>query len=308
MNGLLLVDKPSGLTSHDVVARVRRILGLRAVGHAGTLDPAASGLLVLLLGEGTKISDYVLSGEKGYEVKVRLGRRTDTLDRDGTVIEENEVKANADEIRAAASKLRGVLSLPVPAHSAVKVHGKKLYEYARKDQKVEIPIREMDFRTVEVLDVAPPLVTIALQCSKGSYIRAWAEKLGQDLGCGGMVEELRRTISAPYAVEEAISLEKLEEIWKARDARDAGILGTAWVPLKDTLPAFRTLRVDGPDEALMTNGQISRNLQTKLLSFVTGGERPPGVKVISSATDDVVSLLWADEGQFYKIRRVFRRA
>ncbi len=307
MNGLLLVDKPSGLTSHDVVARVRRILGLRAIGHAGTLDPIASGLLVLLLGEGTKISDYVLGGDKGYEVKARLGRRTDTLDRDGRVLEEKDVGAAPDEVRAAIGRLKGVLSLPVPAHSAVKVRGKKLYEYARQEKEVEAPVREMDFREVDVLDVSLPLATIALTCSKGSYIRAWVDKLGSDLGCGAMVEELRRTRSEPYSVADAITLEALEQAWQTRQARDASVLGKAWVPLRDALPAFRVLRVDGQDEVLMKNGQISRHLQTRLLGFVTGGQRLPGVKVVSAATDDLVSLLWADEGEFYKIRRNFNR-
>lgn len=309
LNGLLLVDKPSGLTSHDVVARVRRILGLRAIGHAGTLDPIASGLLVLLLGEGTKISDYVLEADKAYEVKVRLGLRTDTLDRAGQVLEDKPVTASTDEIRAAAEKLKGVLTLPVPAHSAVKVQGKKLYEYARKDQVVEIPMREMDFRTVEILEVAPPFVTISLTCSKGSYIRAWAERLGQDLGCGARVEELRRTASAPYSVAHAITLEKLEEIWKARESRDGTLLASAWVPLKDSLPGFETLRVDGQDETLMKNGQISKNVQARLLTLVGPGHATslPGVKIISQETQDLVSILCADPGQFYKIRRVFHR-
>lgn len=307
LNGLLLVDKPSGLTSHDVVARARRILGLRAIGHAGTLDPIASGLLVLLLGEGTKISDFVLGAEKGYEVKVRLGVRTDSFDRAGQILEEKPITSSDEDIRSAIERLKGVLALPVPAHSAVKIQGKKLYEYARRDQEVEVPMREMDFRSVEVLEIARPFVRVALHCSKGSYVRAWAEKLGQDLGCGAMVEELRRTHSEPYSVEGAITLEALEEIWKGRESRDGHLLGPAWIPLRDTLPGFRTLRIEGQDEVLMRNGQISRQMQGRLLAFVTAGQCPPGVKVISQETDDLISLLLAEGGQFYKIRRVFHR-
>ncbi len=307
LNGLLLIDKPDGLTSHDVVARVRRILGLRAVGHAGTLDPIASGLLVLLLGEGTKISDYVLNGDKAYEVTVRLGVTTDTLDRAGKTLEEKPVSVTEDQVRDAVKKLTGVLQLQVPAHSAVKIDGKKLYEYARKDQEIELPIREMDFRTTNLSRIELPLVTVSMSCSKGSYVRAWASKLGEILGCGGHVQELRRTVSEPYRVEQAIGLEVLEELWKNSAARDGSILGPAWIPLKDTIPSFRTLRVDGREEVLMRNGQIANKLQTQLLSLVPVTGVAPGVKVISSDTDDMVALLVPEPGQFFRIKRVFHR-
>lgn len=309
LNGLLLIDKPDGLTSHDVVSRVRRILGLRAVGHSGTLDPIATGLLVMLLGEATKISDYVLNGEKGYQVKIRLGISTDTLDRAGKVTEEKPINVTTEQVETAVRGLIGVLQLQIPAFSAAKVDGKKLYEYARKEQEIELPIREMDFRTLKLESVDLPYVTVSMTCSKGSFVRAWVSKLGEVLGCGAHVAELRRTISEPYRVETAISLEKLEEIWKAREARDGYLLGPAWIPLKDTIPTFRSLRIDGQDEVLMRNGQISHKIQARLLSFVpaTGGV-PPGVKVVSESSDDLVSLLIAEEGKFYRIRRVFNRA
>ncbi len=314
LNGLLLVDKASGCTSHDVVARVRRILGMRAVGHAGTLDPLASGLLVLLLGEGTKISDYVLNGDKGYQVTVRLGVRTDSFDRMGNVVETCSVLSSPEEIQAAVMALSGPLELAVPRHSAVKVDGRKLYEYARRDQEVEVPVRTMEFWDVKVVDICLPLVTVSMRCTKGSYIRAWVERLGHDLGCGAQVEELRRSYSAPYVVDQALTLEDLEEKWKNRETRTGSILGEAWVPLKDTLPDFQVLRIDGYDEVLMRNGQISKNLQAQLLGFIPtrgvglDGAGHPGVKVVSRATDDLISVLASEPGQFYRIRRVFHRA
>lgn len=308
LNGLLLVDKPTGCTSHDVVAKARRILGLRAIGHAGTLDPLASGLLVLLLGEGTKVSDYVLNGDKAYELTLRLGVRTDSFDMTGEVLEEKPVAVTLEQVRACVGRLSGTLELPVPVHSAVKVQGKKLYEYARKDQAVEVPVRQMEFKAPEVVAIDLPLVRVTMRCSKGTYVRAWAERLGRDLGCGAAVEALRRVFSEPYTVSDAITLEKLEETWRAREVRDGRLLGSAWVPLRDTLPGFRTLRVDGQEEVLMRNGQIAKNLQMRLLSFVSEGTQPPGIKVISQSSDDLLALLVAEGGQFYKIRRIFHRA
>ncbi len=306
INGLLLVDKPKGCTSHDVVAKARRILGLRGIGHAGTLDPLASGLLVLLLGEGTKVSDFVLNGDKAYEVKVQLGVRTDTLDLDGTVLTQVPVTVTPEEVRAAAGRLSGALQLPVPLYSAVKIGGKKLYDYARQDQAIVAPLREMTFSNVQVLEVTGDFVRVAMSCTKGSFIRAWAAKLGDDLGCGGAVAELRRTRSEPFSVDHAISLEQIEELWKNRSARDAKIIGPAFVPLRDSLPTFRTIFIQGYDEVLLKNGQIPRTLQGQLLTFISPQGEAPHVKVISKTTEDLLSILTAEPGQFYKIRRSFQ--
>lgn len=305
MNGLLLIDKPKGCTSHDVVGRARRILGLRAIGHAGTLDPLASGLLVLLLGEGTKVSDFILNGDKAYEVKARLGVRTDTLDMDGEIISQVTPEVSQERIAEVVAGLCGKLTLPIPIHSAVKVQGKKLYEYARRDQEVEVPMREMVFSNIRVLEMTPSYVRVEMRCSKGSFIRAWVSKLGEELGCGAAVEELRRTLSDPYTVDQAITLEVLEEKWRSREVRDAGVLGTAFVPLKESLPTFRTLFAQGKEEVLIKNGQIPNSLQGQLLSFISPTGEAPHVKVISRNTDDLLTILVAEPGKFYKIRRVF---
>lgn len=306
VNGLLLIDKPKGITSHDVVARVRRTLGIRAIGHAGTLDPLASGLLILLIGEATKVSDYLLNGNKGYEVTVRLGVKTDSMDMTGKVIEERSVDLTEEQIREAALKLQGVLKLQVPVHSAVKVDGKKLYEYAHKGQTPDVvPDREMEFFGLEVLEVKPASLKVRMQCSKGSFIRAWAGRLGDDLGCGGTVEELRRISSDPFNVSQAITLEDLAARWEARTERHGRVLAPSWVPLKDSLPHLPRVDVSGRDEELLKNGQISKNVQPLLLSHVTLGEALKPVRVISRESDDMVALLAAEPGQFYKIRRVF---
>ena len=312
LNGLLLIDKAPGCTSHDVVARARRILGLRAIGHAGTLDPLASGLLVLLLGEGTKISDYVLESEKSYVTKVCLGIATDTMDVTGQVIASSDARPSEAEIRAAIAGMAGDLTLEVPAHSAVKVGGRKLYEYARAGQEVALPTRTMSFFGVKALEVGVdergPYARSELSCSKGSFVRAWANELGRRLGCGGAVGELRRSRSEPFSVDDAISLEKLEDTWRERERRHGSELGSAWVPLKDALPSFPSLWVSGRDEALMRNGQVPKSAMGELLRFMQPGERPRPVKALSRDTDDLVALLASEPGQFYKIRRVFLRA
>ncbi len=310
MNGLLLIDKPTGLTSHDVVDRVRRILGIRGIGHAGTLDPLASGLLVLLIGEATKISDYLLNGDKGYELTIRLGVKTDSMDATGQVIRESAVDVPEEKIREAVLMAQGRLKLQVPLHSAVKVDGRKLYELAHRGERpAELPVREMNFYDLEILSVESPRVMLKMKCSKGSYVRAWADFVGDELGCGAVVESLRRTYSEPFSLDHAIDLEQLEKLWNEKTERHGRVLGPAWIPLKDALPHFRRIDVSGQDEHLLKNGQISGGLRALLLQGVRFGEALPPVRVISRETDDLLALLMAPQpGQFYKIKRVFHRA
>lgn len=312
MNGLLLVDKPSGMTSHDVVHKVRRVLGIRGIGHAGTLDPLASGLLVLLIGEATKVSDYLLNGDKGYEVKVRLGVKTDSMDITGQVLQETSAEnlpADA-KIRAVAMELQGALELEVPVHSAVKVDGRKLYEFAHKGQRPdEVPKRTMKFYGIEVIDYLPTHeLVVRLRCSKGSFIRAWANELGECLGCGATVSGLRRLYSEPLEIDGALGLEEIETRWNNREERHGQVLAPAWIPLKDSLPHFRRFDVSGQDEVLLRNGQISKSLQAQLLPLVQPGQDLPPVRVVSRESDDLVAILLAEPGQFYKIKRVFLKA
>lgn len=297
MNGLLLVDKPTGLTSHDVVGRLRRSLGTRAIGHAGTLDPLASGLLIALVGEATKVSDYLLNGDKSYEFSVLLGRRTDSFDVTGETLEERDVNLNAQDLQNAVGSLTGALELEVPVHSAVKVDGQRLYKFAHRGERpLEVPKREMHFYNVELIERLENVVTIRFRCSKGSFVRAWANELGNRLGCGGTVKTLRRTESAPFSVAEALPLSEIE---KRKD------YGSAWIPLSECLPHFERLDVHGRDEKLLRNGQISKTMETDLLRFVRFGEAPPAVRVISRETNDLLALLLAEKGEFYRIKRVF---
>lgn len=328
MNGVLLVDKDPGMTSHDVVAKARRLLGIRSIGHAGTLDPLASGLLLLLVGEATKISDYLLTGDKGYEVSVRLGVKTDSMDITGVVLEEKSVQNLTEEkIKAAALSVTGTVELAVPMHSAVKVNGKKLYESAHKGEiPPEIPIRAMSFYDVEWLgfrdvpasDVAsggaapgikPLEFTVRLRCSKGSFIRAWANHVGQLLGCGGTVTVLRRIMSAPFEISQALRLNDVDAALKAAPDRaalpDPRLLASAWVPLADALPHFGRIEIEGYDATLLRNGQLSKGIQAELLRTIQLGVEPKPVRIVHREEKKLLALLVAAPGEFYKIRRVF---
>jgi len=298
-HGLLLIDKPEGITSHDVVASVRKILRQKRVGHTGTLDPIATGLMIVVLGEATKLSDYLLNEDKGYRVTVRLGVRTDTLDRSGKILEEKPADVPRAEIVAAAAALEGEFDWAVPAFSAVKVDGKKLYEQARKNADFETPVKTMSFWGVSVVEAGPDRVTVDLNCSKGSFIRTWAEKLGEKLGTGAMVEELRRTRIGEWKVEQAVTLEHL-----APDPEP----GSALISLNEALPGFRSVTMDSREARLMGHGQIPRSLAGRLIpeqkqAFET--QAPIFVKVVSGA-GELLALLGAEPGQGLKIRRVFR--
>lgn len=297
MNGLLLVDKPTGLTSHDVVGRLRRSLGIRAIGHAGTLDPLASGLLIALVGEATKVSDYLLNGDKAYEFSVKLGLRTDSFDVTGETIDETDVAVSNEQLQAAVQSLTGAVELEVPVHSAVKVDGKRLYKFAHRGERPpDVPKRQMHFYNVQMMERSGDDVLIRLHCSKGSFVRAWANEFGNKLGCGGTVKTLRRIESVPFSVVDALPLKEIE------NRKD---YGSAWISLSDCLPHFQRLDVFGRDEKLLRNGQISKTMETELLRFVRFGEAPPAVRVISRETNDLLALLLAEKGQFYRIKRVF---
>lgn len=303
LNGLLLLDKPTGLTSHDVVAKLRHILRQKSIGHTGTLDPLATGLLVMVLGEATKLSDYLLSEDKEYAVTIQLGITTDTLDREGQILTREDVNLSSDTIEAAALKLQGEFQWPVPIFSAVKVEGKKLYEHGRKGRDVETPVKKMGFWDVRLKRVDGATVDVVLKCSKGSFIRTWASKLGEALGTGAVVSELRRLSVGTWRVEDAITLPDLQE----RAGEDLAPL-PSFIPLADALPGLRSIWANAKEAKLVCNGQIPKAIGARLIfeqkrAFELG--TPVFVKVMSSE-GDLLALLSAEEGQGLRIRRVFR--
>ncbi len=209
LSGLLIIDKPAGPTSHDVVGRVRRVAGLRRVGHAGTLDPLASGVLLVCVGRATRLVEYLVGLDKVYETTVRLGQSTDTYDAEGEVTAERPVTAGEADILAALPAFRGAIRQRVPAYSAVKRDGRPLYKSARRGEHVELPERDVVIHALDLIAYEPPLLTLRVACSSGTYIRSLAHDLGQALGCGGHVVALRRTAVGRFTADEAIALDDL---------------------------------------------------------------------------------------------------
>lgn len=223
------MDKPAGLTSHDVVARVRRILDGAKVGHAGTLDPDATGVLVICLGKATKVSSFLMEAEKVYEGTGRLGISTDTQDASGATLEERPVTATEEALRLIATAFVGRIEQVPPMYSAVKVDGQKLYRLARKGVEVDRPARPVTVHSFDVGEVSLPDFDFSVRCSKGTYVRTLVHDLGERLGCGGHLARLSRARQGGFDRSEALPWEALE----AADAADR--LRAARIDAEDAL-------------------------------------------------------------------------
>ncbi len=224
IHGLLIVDKPAGCTSHDVVKRVRRAVKQKSVGHAGTLDPLATGVLVVALGEGTKLVSHLQTDDKRYRVTIVLGAETDSLDADGEVTETANVPAlDLTTVERAAARFVGRHAQVVPKLSAVKVGGRPLHRRARRGEQVEAPTREVELYEARVDQVAPAELTLSLHCGKGFYVRSFARDLARALGTVGHVKTLRRTSSGAFGLERALD----------GDAMTADAVARRLIPLRE---------------------------------------------------------------------------
>ncbi|MFQ5736557.1 MAG: tRNA pseudouridine(55) synthase TruB [Thermodesulfobacteriota bacterium] len=207
MNGVLIADKPSGWTSHDVVAAVKKKLGARKVGHLGTLDPLATGVLPLVINRATRFARFLDGGAKVYLASMELGRETDTYDRDGAVVATHDVEVTEDDIRAAFSPFKGRIKQLPPMYSSKKLNGVPLYKLARKGMVVEREPKEVEIFACEITAVTLPLVEFRVECSKGTYIRSICHDVGTALGCGAHLVSLRRLGCGEFLASEAITPE-----------------------------------------------------------------------------------------------------
>lgn len=215
MNGILVVDKPANITSHDIVDIIREKLNIRKVGHAGTLDPLATGVLVVLIGRATKLSNRLTTSDKEYKVVCLLGTKTDTDDLEGRILRKSSPgNISKKKLNEALAKFKGKIKQKVPRFSAMKMRGKKLYELARKNKNFKLPEKEITIYKIEVLDFKLPEIKLKINCSKGTYIRSICRDLGEMLGCGGCADKLRRTKSFPFSEEEATDLNKIRKLNK----------------------------------------------------------------------------------------------
>lgn len=246
MDGALLLDKPVGLSSNAALQEAKRLLGAEKAGHAGTLDPLASGLLVLLFGEATKFAGIMLDAEKEYLATAKLGSRTSTGDAEGTVLQARPVDVTREQIEQVLGRFRGTIDQVPPMHSALKREGVPLYKLARRGQSVERAARRVEVNQLELVRYAPPLLELRVRCSKGTYIRALAEDIGGALGTFAHLAALRRTASGRFRVEQATTLEALR-------ASSHGVRGL--LPLSALLTHLPSAQLDAAAESRLRQGQ-----------------------------------------------------
>jgi len=294
-HGVLLVDKPSGLTSHDVVARLRKILKTKEVGHCGTLDPLATGLLVAVLGEGTKLSPYLSDQEKQYAVEVRLGFQTDTLDITGKVVETCDVKPSKEKIVEGVKSLTGTFDWPVPMYSAAKVNGKKLYELAREGRVIDTPKKQMSFTNINIQDISDDRIDLIFDLSKGSFVRTWVDFFGYEVGTRATVSQLRRLTSGIFNVAQAKTLSELELM------SESELQNLIHDP--SSVLMTRSLYIDENDERKLRNGLISFELKNKLISAIND-EVQFSAQVLSRSSKKLIALLDFIPYKGFKIGRI----
>jgi tRNA pseudouridine55 synthase len=247
--GILNVNKPLGSSSHEAVVTVRKLSGQRKIGHAGTLDPLATGVLLMCLGKATRVSQYLMDSHKVYRATVRLGVSTTTHDQEGEITARSSVEVERAQVAATLMQFMGTTDQVPPAYSAIKVQGKRLYDLARQGVAVSVPPRKVDVYRLQIIEWAPPFVTLEIECGPGTYIRALARDLGKALGCGAHLSALCRTQSGQFSVEQAVGLDTL------RSAAATGGITCYLHPLDAAFAHLPALHLDAETAYRLALGQ-----------------------------------------------------
>ena len=303
----MIIDKPSGRTSHDVVRDVKRLLGAKKVGHAGTLDPLATGVLAICVNEATKLTPFLVHDDKEYRATMLLGVRTDTLDREGRILDSCEPHLQEKEIRGVMEQFVGRIEQRVPKYSAVKFRGKPLYKWTRQGIDIVPPLRTVTVHHIGVEEIRMPYVTFDVSCSKGTYIRSLCADIGDRLGCGGCLFDLRRTRSGHFGQEDAISLEGLT------DGKRLETVEGSIIPLAQILPEVGTIIVDQetadrikrgyqPDCGILRGKNTPLPERGDLIKFATKDGRITAVAQMIFSREEF--SLMSDGQQAVKILRV----
>ena len=291
-DGIILMDKNEGETSFDVVKRFRRSLDLKKVGHSGTLDPFATGLLIILLGQGTKLSPYLMMGEKRYLASIRLGVETDTLDPTGRVVQVRPIpELEPEEIKRNILKFVGDIEQVPPIFSAVNYKGKRAYELARKGIKVELQKKVVTIYSIEIISIDIPEITIDVRCSAGTYIRSLAADIGKALGSTAHLTSLRRLSSGPFQVKDALNSRQLESITSDT------LLSDRLIALNDVLPDMKESQLDFGMAKRIRNGYRPRweeiteeeafpDVREDFIKLVNGGSLVAIIEVSHLPCDD----------------------
>ena len=242
MDGILNINKATGMTSHDVVASIRRLLKQKRVGHAGTLDPAASGVLPICVGQGTRVAEYLSDSGKTYRAEIVFGVETDTYDSEGVVVRTGSVAGlTLAQIEQALERFTGQQMQLPPRYSAIKLQGKPAYKLARIGEDISLSPRPITIYRLEVIDWLPPRLTLSIECSKGTYIRSLAHDAGELLSCGAHLAALVRTRSGPFSLSESITLEQLADVFATGDDQK---VARFLYPLDIALQSYPALRLD----------------------------------------------------------------
>lgn len=295
-SGVINIYKEAGYTSHDVVAKLRGILKQKKIGHTGTLDPQAQGVLPVCLGKGTKLCDLLADHDKEYEAVLRLGITTDTQDMEGNVLQESSVQVSEKEVRTCILSFQGEQMQVPPMYSALKVNGKKLYELAREGKVVERKARPVTFHKIEVLWMKLPKVKIRVQCSKGTYIRTLCNDIGEKLGCGGCMEELLRTRVERFALEDAV---KLDEVQKAMEE---GTVDSLIFPVDRIFDQYPTAKTTTQGDLLVHNGN---RLFSELLQEEPEAES--GYVRVYDSEDTFIGLFEKKTDQLVPVKMFYRK-
>ena len=246
--GIIILNKPVGISSHKCVGIARKALNMKKVGHTGTLDPQASGVLPILAGPATKASDFLTTEDKMYRATILLGTKTDTLDMAGEVVEENPVNVTEEEIRRAVASFVGNIQQIPPMYSAIQVNGQRLYHLARQGVEVERTPRDITVFSIDIESIELPCIKVNVHCSKGTYIRTLAADIGDALGCGGCIKELQRTASGVFTLENSISPEELLEL------SERGEVDKAIIPLDSFFKNYEPIYLDKKRADRVKNG------------------------------------------------------
>jgi len=283
ISGVLVIDKPVGMTSHDVVQAIRNGTGIRRAGHTGTLDPRASGVLVVLVGPAVRLSEFISASDKRYQAIIRMGSTTDTFDSEGTFTSQDQpVDVTEEQFETVLKGFEGEIEQTPPQYSAVKVKGRKAYEMARKGEEVELEPRIIQVHHLEVLEWAPPEVVVDVHCSSGTYVRSLANDLGETLGTGAYLVGLRRTKSGRFTLRDAVPLRKLQEAFQS------GEWYQYLIPAAEALGDWEARELDAEEvEGVRHGHRVSAKPEAELESWVRG----------VSMQGELVALLQCVEGE-----------
>jgi tRNA pseudouridine55 synthase len=306
VSGVLVVDKPVGLTSHDVVQIIRRGTGIRRAGHTGTLDPRASGVLVVLIGPAVRLSEFVSAADKRYQATLRLGSSTDTYDAEGQIMRSAPVDdISEDQFEEIIKNYEGEIEQVPPPYSSVKVKGRKAYEHARKGEDVELKPRKIQVYNLEILEWSPPEAVLDVYCSSGTYVRSLANDLGDDLGTGAYLIGLRRTKSGRFTLRDAVPLRQLQ------DAFLAGEWSRYLIPAAEALADWPGIELDEDLVEKVRHGHripagdnVEEMIDPSTHPYVEEGQQGL-VRAITEQGDLVAILKYIEEDNEWQPKKVF---